>query len=99
MEFERRRRRHTHIDIAPLVDVVFNLLLFFVITYNVAADLAIKIRLPEAITANAQAEEPVVITVDREGTVYIGEEATQIENVASIVRQRLGDTTEPSVKI
>lgn len=99
MEFERRRRRHTHIDTAPLVDVVFNLLLFFVITYNVTADPAIKIRLPEAITANSRAEEPVVITVDREGAVYVGEEATQLENIATTVRQRLGETTEPSVKI
>jgi len=99
MEFERRRRHHTHIDIAPLVDVVFNLLLFFVITYNVAADPAIRIRLPEAITANAQAEELIVITVDREGNLHIGDEATQLENIASIVHQKLGEKTEPSVKI
>jgi len=43
MEFERKRSRHRHIDVAPLVDVVFNLLLFFMITYNVAADPAIRI--------------------------------------------------------
>ncbi|HOV86921.1 MAG TPA: biopolymer transporter ExbD [Syntrophobacteraceae bacterium] len=99
MEFERRKRRHTHIDTAPLVDVVFNLLLFFVITYNVTADPAIKVRLPEAATADAAAEEPLVITLERQGNVYVGEEATQREDIPRIVRQRLGEMAGPSVKI
>jgi biopolymer transport protein ExbD len=53
MEFKRRRRRNGRIDIAPLVDIVFNLLLFFVITYNIAVDSAIRVRLPESSTAES----------------------------------------------
>ncbi|GLI35373.1 ExbD/TolR family protein [Desulforhabdus amnigena] len=99
MEFERRRRRHTHIDVAPLVDVVFNLLLFFVITYNVVADPAIKIRLPESKTADTQAEEQVVIALSKEGETYIGEQAVKLEELSSVVQQRLSEIKEPSVKI
>ncbi|VAX30788.1 Biopolymer transport protein ExbD/TolR, partial [hydrothermal vent metagenome] len=32
MEFERKRYNHSHMNIAPLVDVVFLLLLFFMLT-------------------------------------------------------------------
>lgn len=99
MEFERSRRRHTHIDVAPLVDVVFNLLLFFVITYNVAADPAVKIRLPESKTADSQAEEQVVIALSREGQIYLGEKAIQTEDLPSLVREALSRCKEPSVKI
>lgn len=99
MEFERRRRRHTHIDVAPLVDVVFNLLLFFVITYNVVADPAIKIRLPESKTADTQAEEQIVIALSKEGETYIGEQAVKLEELSSTVQQRLSEIKEPSVKI
>lgn len=99
MEFERRRRCSTHIDIAPLVDVVFNLLLFFVITYNVAADPAIKIRLPESNTAEVQAEEPLVITVTREGNTFLGEQPVALAEIASLVREKLNGLREPSVRI
>jgi biopolymer transport protein ExbD len=99
MEFERKRRRHTHIDIAPLVDVVFNLLLFFVITYNVVADPAIKIRLPHSVTADTQAQEPIVITISREGNTYVGDQLVATGEVASMVRQRFSENRELSVKI
>lgn len=99
MEFERRRRRHSHIDVAPLVDVVFNLLLFFVITYNVVADPAVKIRLPESKTADSQAEEQVVIALSREGQAYLGEKAVQVEELPPLVQEALKQCKEPSVKI
>jgi biopolymer transport protein ExbD len=99
MEFERRRRRHTHIDVAPLVDVVFNLLLFFMITYNVVADPAVKIRLPESKTADSQAEEQVVIALSREGQAYLGDKAVQVEELPPLVQEALKQCKEPSVKI
>lgn len=99
MEFERNRRRHRYIDMAPLVDVVFNLLLFFMITYNVAADPAIKIRLPGSTTADTQAEEPIVISVSREGTIFIGHELSAIGEIAHIVRRKLDGKKVASVRI
>ncbi|MGD9504688.1 MAG: ExbD/TolR family protein [Syntrophobacteraceae bacterium] len=99
MEFERSRRKHTHIDIAPLVDVVFNLLLFFVITYNVTTDPAIRVRLPESLTADVLAEEPLVVTVTREGAVYIGDQPTAIDDVAGLVREKIAGVKDPSVKV
>ncbi len=99
MEFERRKRRHTHIDVAPLVDVVFNLLLFFIITYNVTADSAIHVRLPESITAQTQAEESVVITLTREGNAFVGDSAVAVEDIGQVVAQRLVGSRDPSVRI
>ncbi|NLI83319.1 MAG: biopolymer transporter ExbD [Deltaproteobacteria bacterium] len=99
MEFERRRHRRGTIDLAPLVDVVFNLLLFFVITYNVTADPAIKVRLPGSHTADSRAEEPVVISVSREGSIYVDHEPAHLEQLSETVRQRLDGRSDPSVRI
>ncbi len=99
MEFERSRRKHTHIDVAPLVDVVFNLLLFFVITYNVTTDPAIRVRLPESLTADVLAEEPLVVTVTREGAVYIGDQPAAVDKIAGIVREKVSGVKDPSVKV
>jgi biopolymer transport protein ExbD len=99
MEFERRRRRNGRIDIAPLVDIVFNLLLFFVITYNIAADSAIRVRLPESSTAESLADEPIVISVTRAGETFIGEQPVAIEDLPAAVQAASGVLPGISVKI
>jgi biopolymer transport protein ExbD len=85
--------------VAPLVDVVFNLLLFFVITYNVAADPAIRIRLPESAMADATAEEPLLITLTSEGNIIVGEQPVAITEISELLRLRIEATAETSVRI
>ncbi len=99
MEFEQRKRRHTHIDMAPLVDVVFNLLLFFVITYNVTVDSGIRIRLPESQTAESQVVSPLVISLSPEGNVYVGDDRIELEDLPHIVREKLAAESETSIRI
>ncbi|HSW38919.1 MAG TPA: biopolymer transporter ExbD, partial [Acidobacteriota bacterium] len=71
MEFERVKRSHTHIDIAPLVDMVFLLLLFFMLTYHIVADYGIEVSLPEAATAAAQNPGRLEITVRADETIFV----------------------------
>ncbi|MEM5788138.1 MAG: biopolymer transporter ExbD [Syntrophobacteraceae bacterium] len=100
MEFDRGGRRHgRHVDLASLVDIMFNLLLFFVITYNVTTDAAINIRLPESSTAETRAEEPLVITLTREGNIFLGEHAVAPEEISSFLKEKLIGLSEPSVRI
>ncbi len=99
MEFERHRHRNGRIDMAPLVDIVFNLLLFFVITYNITADAAIRVRLPESTTAESWADEPIVISLTREGEIFIGEQPVSLEDLPAAVQSGLMLRPEPSVKI
>jgi biopolymer transport protein ExbD len=99
MEFERRRRRNGRIDIAPIVDIVFNLLLFFVITYNVTSDSAIRIRLPDSSTAESRADEQLVISVTREGETFIGEQTVTIEELPAAVQAGMSALPETSIKI
>lgn len=99
MTFARRRRRHSHIDVAPLVDVVFNLLLFFFITYNVTVDSAIRIKLPLSRTADVKAEQALVISVSREGETSLGDRPMPLDEIPAMIRQSLGDGKGDSVRI
>jgi len=83
----------------PLVDIVFNLLLFFVITYNITADSAIRVRLPESSTAESQADEPIVISVTREGETFIGEQPIAIEDLPAAVQAAAGVSPGIGVRI
>jgi biopolymer transport protein ExbD len=88
MEFERRKRRHSHIDIAPLVDVVFLLLLFFMLTFNMAMDQAITIRLPKSDTSETHAVGRIMVAISREGLVFIQDQAIEIEAIPAVIRQQ-----------
>lgn len=70
MEF-KRKRYHAHLDIAPLVDVVLNLLLFFMLTSHFIQEPAFKIRLPPSSTAEARQEGIKTILITKEYEIYL----------------------------
>ena len=65
------RRRRTIVQIAPLVDVVFLLLLFFLLTSHLGQEEQIWVRLPESRSAvGAQPDAPPTVTVRRDGAIF-----------------------------
>jgi biopolymer transport protein ExbD len=99
MEFKRRRSRNGRIDIAPLVDIVFNLLLFFVLTYSIASDAAIRVRLPESQSAAPRVPEPLLVSLTRGGEIFLGERPVSLEELPAAVRASLASSPEPAVRI
>ncbi|WP_028575808.1 ExbD/TolR family protein [Desulfonatronovibrio hydrogenovorans] len=85
MEFERIRHRHTHINIAPLVDMVFLLLLFFMLTYQAVADHGIEISLPKAESSTLQEKSEVEILVDAGGELYIEQSLIMMDDLPEIL--------------
>lgn len=81
MDFERKRYNHTHINIAPLVDVVFLLLLFFMLTSHFIQEPAIKIRLPDSTTAEPIKEISRTITITKNGEIYFMDKRVDLKNL------------------
>jgi biopolymer transport protein ExbD len=69
MNFRKRGRRPaTQIDLTPLIDVVFQLLIFFLITTTFVQNPGIEVDLPKATTAQvAQDGEQVIVGVTKDG--------------------------------
>jgi len=59
------------INIAPLVDVIFQLLIFFMLTSSFALPSSIEVKLPKAITSDVVKEENVAITITSENVIYL----------------------------
>jgi biopolymer transport protein ExbD len=58
MAFPLPRRAEARIDLSPLIDVVFQLLIFFVVTTTFLADTGIPLELPEAGTGQQETMRP-----------------------------------------
>lgn len=82
MEFERKRHNHSHMNIAPLVDVVFLLLLFFMLTSRLVQEPVIKIKLPESKTAEAKNEAINTVTITKNGEIYFMDRIVDLKDLS-----------------
>lgn len=61
------------LDIAPLIDVVFLLLIFFMLTSSYIFQPGIRVNLPRAVTSEALHKELLVVTITADGGIFINE--------------------------
>jgi biopolymer transport protein ExbD len=74
MKFARHARTEVEINVTPLIDVVFLLLIFFMVSTTFTKDTRIAIELPEASGEQAQiTEKQIEITVTRSGEFAVNE--------------------------
>lgn len=85
----------SEINITPLVDVVLVLLVIFMLTAPILQS-GIEVDLPKTRTVRAIAEERVVVTVDKNQTVYVGNDPVNIHRLGSAVLDRMrGEKNSP----
>ncbi|MFQ3573842.1 MAG: biopolymer transporter ExbD [Thermodesulfovibrionales bacterium] len=94
MNFERRRYDHTHMNIAPLVDVVFLLLLFFMLTSHLMQEPAIKIKLPEAKTSESTKDTVKTIFIDKDNRIYYLNNQVDIKGLGEQINRSLNKENE-----
>lgn len=83
------KRRNVDIDIAPLMDMVFILLIFFVVTSTFTRETGVEVSKPQAQTASQLEKENILIAITREGTIHINERQVDIAGAKDIIQQTL----------
>ncbi|MDI7261013.1 MAG: biopolymer transporter ExbD [Thermodesulfobacteriota bacterium] len=99
MEFERRRYNHTHINLTPLVDMVFLLLLFFMLTSQWIQEPAIRVRLPESSTAEVKSDEAKTIFITQNGEIYFMDRRMDIQDLQRAIKEQFRDREKDFLKI
>jgi biopolymer transport protein ExbD len=77
------------INIVPLVDVVMVLLVIFMLTAHVM-EFGMEVDVPKVKTTKDSAQELPVITVAKNGMLYLNDEAVNINDMGSRTRQKFG---------
>ena len=100
MKFRRQQRQGVDINLTPLLDVVFLLLIFFMVSTTFTRETQLSIDLPEATGQPRESvDEQIEILVDESGNYRVNGEAL-IDNrmrtlQAAIYKLSAGDTTMP----
>ena len=80
-QIPRQRRPSLSIELSPLIDCVFLLLIFFMLSSTMLAP-AIDLDLPDAAMASEVQAPEVVVTVDRRGQVLLNARRLDLEELA-----------------
>jgi biopolymer transport protein ExbD len=75
MNLRPRRSEPPHVDITPLIDVVFLMLIFFMVSTTFDKQTQLKVDLPQASATDTSEEMPdkIDITIDAKGQFYVNE--------------------------
>jgi biopolymer transport protein ExbD len=83
-EFEQRFGKKKSADFTPLIDVMFNLLLFFILTSTVMAG-SFLVRLPEARTSVAESPAGHTLVLTREGALFWDDAPIALPELAKLL--------------
>ena len=99
MNIRKRLRSHPEVHTGALNDILFILLLFFLIVSTLANPNVIKVSNPKA-ASDTKAKQTVVVTVDKNQQIYIGSKPIVLDSLESELSIFLAkETDKPSVVI
>lgn len=84
MELEHGLRQ---IDIAPLIDMIFQLLIFFMLTSSFVMQPGIKVNLPKAVTSEAVQPENIEIVLSSENVIYLSGRVMTMQELKNFLKQ------------
>jgi biopolymer transport protein TolR len=89
----RTQTSMAEINITPLVDVVLVLLVIFMITAPVLQS-GIEVAVPKTRTVKEITEQRVVLTIDRDGSLFLGDKPVNIHELPAMLRSRADPSHE-----
>lgn len=97
----RRIRQQTasEIDMGPLIDMVFILLIFFMVSTTFVKDMKVDIQRPGAASAQSASTKSLRVQIDANGDVFVDAQPVQVWMVQSRVREFLEATGDQSVLV
>lgn len=96
-----RSAESVEINLTPLIDVVFLLLIFFMVSTTFDRHAKLKVQLPDAqAKAQQQAMDPVVLSIDAKGKYYINDRQvvnTQLETLKAALQKTVEGNTNATI--
>jgi len=90
LEIKYQRRLDASLNMTPMIDIVFLLLIFFLLTTNFMTQEGIQVKLPQARSTTSQTQEDITISISREGRIFIGEEEMDESRLYDRLRSLIG---------
>jgi len=93
------REEETEINITPMLDIVFIMLIFFIVTTSFIRETGIDPQRPEAVTAARQDRGNILIAISATGQIWMDKRQVELESVRQRIEQARNESPESTVVI
>jgi biopolymer transport protein ExbD len=95
----KNRRQGAELNMAPLIDMIFILLIFFLVTTSFVKETGVEIDRPAAATAVSQDDIGLLVAITADNRVFIDQREIDIRTVRSNVERELNDNPVAAVVV
>lgn len=88
-----KKRAGFHLDVVPLIDVVFVLLIFTILTSSLTKETGVTVDKPQAQSAGELNRQSIMVAITREGTIHVNERQVEIDGLQDVLRRMLAENT------
>lgn len=99
MQFEGRRRVGKAFDLTPIIDMVFLLLIFFMLTSHFVREETLPVELPEASSGSEAPQDRLEVVVSREGHILLHEHIVEKGTLGEVLREELARRADKTVQL
>lgn len=87
------------VNVSPLIDMVFILLIFFIITTNFNRQTGVDVSKPKAQSATFQGQKTILIGISREGTIHLFGRQVGIDRLKHLIAREIEKRPDASIVI
>lgn len=98
-DLDGQRTDEPELNMAPLIDMVFILLIFFLVTTTFVREAGVEVDRPQAASAAAKAKGAMTIAVAADGRIYIERRQVDLRSVRGLVERFLAEDPQGAVII
>ena len=99
MRFRPKKQEVDNIDVSPLIDMVFILLIFFMVTTTFVKDMKLEINRPSASSASKSDSKVIRVYIDNTASIYIDNQPVKVWAIQSKLRGLLRSSSNKSVLV
>ncbi len=74
-------------DIAPMIDIVFQLLIFFMLTSSFVMQPGIRVNLPKAVTSEVVGDKNIIISISAENVLYLSGKVVNLDELKDKLKE------------
>ena len=96
------RRRHkteddSEVNLTPMLDVVFIMLIFFIVTASFVKESGVEVNRPGAVTAKRKERASILVAIDETGQVWIDKRPVDVRAVRANIERLRAENPEGGV--
>ncbi len=99
IKFQYQEKKPFKLDLVPMINIVFLLLIFFMLTATTSTDKGKKVELPKSRTAEKSSKQYLTVTIDKKGNLQLDGKEITLEALPGQMKKKVSEQKNTVISI